>query len=159
MIIHLTALCRIHASLVTLGIVLFLFGEYISVAANLLLYERKIWKSSALRPAEFYLFGGLFSLCCEFALVQQTKFFTWDQLITSWMDSSRLPPQNNKLQFGSKKEGPERWQLEGQEPDGPSHPINAVWGWIKENSKMCHVPVMGQTDFGERVGVTDDKCW
>lgn len=93
-------------------------------------------------------------LCFSYLCVSTSfhiSFFIMTQLITSWVDSSRLPPQ--------KKEGPGRWQLEGQEPDGPSHPINVVWGEIKDQGIMCHVPVMGQTDIGETVGVIEGKCW
>lgn len=34
----------------------------------------------------------------------------------------------------------------GHEADGPSHPINVVWGEITEKTIRCHVCVMEQTD-------------
>lgn len=59
--------------------------------------------------------------------------------------------------FVLKKEGVERRQLGGQEPDGPSHPINVVWGEITQQGIMCHVFVMGQPDTVKSVGVIDGK--
>lgn len=151
-IIHLTAPRRRHASSVTLEIAL-----CHSTQATLLFLKRKKCKKEKMspsQPAVFYLLGKFVPV----PYIQ--RCVPSDELITPWTDSSRLPsPGREDDSLGLKNERPERWQLEGRELDGPSRPINGVWGRIKANGKICRVSVAGQADFGERVGVTDDKCW
>lgn len=152
-IIHLTAVYRIHVSPSESGVALiclviaFLWSQ---IKVSFSLVRQKLLVNTVVKRAVFLLLGGFFSLfTVKFNSSPQTNYS-----LHEWIPPC-FPLRVNDRGF-SLKTRPQRWQLEGQEPDGPSHPINVVWGWIKQQGNMCHVSVVDQTGFGECLCVTGD---